>query len=291
MKIVLQTMITNLLAQDRTVNWVGTRGLHIAAGKSAIVDGAYPTLCRNRQATKCMESDLEQGWVAVTLVTNLQVAQPAGGAGSHPIPEAVKPVDPPVAPEAPEADTDNTDTVVGYVAPTGKELKPAGDSNVGSQQTIDAKDEQFRTGGIDALKPPAVTLPGHDPVVEQPPTSAVFEDGPSLDKADDAPENPMAAAVAEAAAAEIPGAEDADTSEDTSGDTSGDTDSGQTEGEVDTTPEADATSDADSGDTSEDTSGDTAPDAPAPKAPAKKTTGRRRKSTKKAGKGQSTKAE
>jgi hypothetical protein len=90
MSIILQTMITNKLKQARTLRWAGKRGVHVNGESSVIVDGAYPTACRNPTSVKDLEAEVDAGWVDITLITNLNTAKPVGKKGAVKNPAAVK---------------------------------------------------------------------------------------------------------------------------------------------------------------------------------------------------------
>ena len=90
MSIILQTMITNKLKQDRTLRWAGKRGVHVKGESSVIVDGAYPTACRNPSSVKDLEAELTEGWTDITLITNLNTAKPVGKKGAVSNPAAVR---------------------------------------------------------------------------------------------------------------------------------------------------------------------------------------------------------
>jgi hypothetical protein len=89
-KIILQTMITNKLEQTRKLSYLGQRGIVAPGKKAIIVEGAYPTSCRNAQQRKCMEYEYENGMIDITIVSNLKIMEPIVAAGGVPVPEAIE---------------------------------------------------------------------------------------------------------------------------------------------------------------------------------------------------------
>jgi hypothetical protein len=71
MKIIMQTKIENLLNQSRRLNWAGNKSVYLPGKGTVIVDGAYPTACKNPRFVKQLESEISQGWIKLTIITNL----------------------------------------------------------------------------------------------------------------------------------------------------------------------------------------------------------------------------
>lgn len=167
MAIILQTMITNKLNQDRKVRWAGARGLHLPGNKAVIVEGAYPTACNNAQAARQLAEEVRQGWVELTLITNLNVAEPVGGAGAVKNPDAVKQN----AAKKQEADVETTKV----------DLK--------NEERFVKKEEAEGT-----LAPETKQLPGtEDQTIPEPVTKEMFPDGPTVEQkaAEEAKEEPV----------------------------------------------------------------------------------------------------
>lgn len=68
MNIILQTIITNSGNTARSLKWAG---IYLEAGACQVVDGAYPSACRNRHDQAACEADVLAGLVRLQLVTNL----------------------------------------------------------------------------------------------------------------------------------------------------------------------------------------------------------------------------
>jgi hypothetical protein len=169
MKIIQQTMIENLLDQDRKFRWAGKMGQSIKAGEAVIVEGAYPTACRNRQSRNQMEAALRQGLVRVTIISNLPTAKPVGKAGSVPIPEAVK-----AANKETIAPAEVPVEVKGGITQTPAKDKDEKKEAVGEQRWTKVPAD----APADIAKPEAVTLKGHeDTAIPKPETIEIFKDG------------------------------------------------------------------------------------------------------------------
>jgi len=72
-------MITNTTDNPRKITWV-KGGLSLPAGEGKVVDGFYPTACHNAQSLKTLMSDVKEGRVRLTIVTNLEISRTSGKA-------------------------------------------------------------------------------------------------------------------------------------------------------------------------------------------------------------------
>jgi hypothetical protein len=154
MPLILQTMITNKVNQDRTMRWAGTRGVFVPGGESVIVEGAYPTACRTTAGLKALEAEIEQGLTSIQLVTNIDVVRPIGKKGAVSNPTAIK--------EAAK------ETLVEVVPLTEYKRNT---------------EERFHIvkDGKHSMEPETVGLPGtKDIVIPEPITKAMFPEGVTL---------------------------------------------------------------------------------------------------------------
>jgi hypothetical protein len=173
MSLILQTMVTNKLEQGRTLRWAGKRGVYLEGGESRIIEGAYPTACRNNQGIKAMESEIAQGLIEVKLVTNIDVVKPVGGKGAVSNPTAVK---------------EAANTV-------------AKEEAVPLTEYPSNKEERFHTveDGKNPLEPTTVTLPGNDiEEIPEPVKAEIFPEGTTLAQEGQKTIEPVADAPAEA---------------------------------------------------------------------------------------------
>jgi hypothetical protein len=185
MAIILQTMITNKLKQDRTVRWAGARGVHLPGNKSVILDGAYPTACKSKQTAKQLEEEVRQGWVELTLITNLPTAEPVGGAGAVKNPVAI------------QQNAANKADIPEVTKETKEGIK-------NEERFVKKEDAQG------PLAPETKKLPGTENLeIPEPVTVELFPDGVTLQPQEGAKEEPVAEEpVAEEPVAEEPVAEE-----------------------------------------------------------------------------------
>ena len=159
MKLVLKTRVHNPGKASLFLRWLGDRGQYLTPGQTVVVEDAYPTAVVRRQFKEAAAYDIEHGRVKITLITNIPV-EAAGSkvekAVTKPVAKAEKPKAIPAPAEAPRA------------------------TQVPSEPKPDAR---WAVGTMDDAKPAAVTLPGHEDVLNQvkPPTLEIFPDGPSLE--------------------------------------------------------------------------------------------------------------
>jgi len=70
---ILQTQVKNNVDATRNLRWAGVKGVSIAPGETIIIDGGYPTACRNNQCVKQLQAELDQELIEVSLVTDMKV--------------------------------------------------------------------------------------------------------------------------------------------------------------------------------------------------------------------------
>jgi hypothetical protein len=148
MKIIQKTMIENLLHSRRKFAWAGQHGKVIDADSSVIIDGAFPSACTRKGQAQQMQSDIDNGFCKVTMVTNLPTMKPLETEGRQ-VPEAVK----------------KANKVEKTTAP---------------QKVKVEKNDRFAKGGIDEIHKnltEQATLPGADALPEMPETVEIFKDG------------------------------------------------------------------------------------------------------------------
>jgi hypothetical protein len=110
-----KTKITNMTGKGRNVTWIGKRGQWLDGYETAIVDGAYPTACRNDATANLMEEEIKAGMIRISLITDIATEQPddavlvaaAPVAGAGSAPEVV--VDPEPAAEEVDSGVEETD--------------------------------------------------------------------------------------------------------------------------------------------------------------------------------------
>lgn len=71
-KVILKTKITNN-NNGRNLSYIGESGLWLEKGETQLIDGAYPSACRNEQCQADMQAELDARFIEVKLVTNLPI--------------------------------------------------------------------------------------------------------------------------------------------------------------------------------------------------------------------------
>ena len=87
----LQTRIKNHLGA-RVVRWVDRTGIWLDQEQEAIVDGAYPTACRDVASRKQMKFEMDTKAVSICLLTNIPTKRMSEGQVKKATPKAVAPV-------------------------------------------------------------------------------------------------------------------------------------------------------------------------------------------------------
>jgi hypothetical protein len=148
MKIIMKTQIENLLQQSRRLNWAGNKSVYLPGKGTVVVDGAYPTACKNPRFAKQLESEIAQGWIKLTIITNLETKAAGAEKASKP-PVQKTPKSPAKKPaEAGKVDQDTVGGTAKQVtdAPTGI-VKLDADDPMPSPDTI-------VMAGVDVKEPP-----------------------------------------------------------------------------------------------------------------------------------------
>ena len=84
MSIILQTMITNKTGQTRKMPFLGNKGVFVGGNQAVIIEGAYPSSCKNDAQRKAMTYEYENGLIDIAIITSLKVMAPIAKAGSVP---------------------------------------------------------------------------------------------------------------------------------------------------------------------------------------------------------------
>ena len=190
MTIIHQTLVTNKLNSGRTYRFLDTRGLYLGPRESKIIDGLYPSACRNPNSIKDLEACIDAGFIEIELITNLPVRRPTGGPNSVKIPEAVKAHSPEISLR--EKEGIELTTVEGGLHDTSKKTEDGAitiEVNTLETPKGDSPDARFEKTSIDSKRhKDVVMLPGHreETEIAQPLVKEMFGDP------NDAPIDPIA---------------------------------------------------------------------------------------------------
>jgi hypothetical protein len=194
--LIAKTRVRNMTKQPRLLRWLTYGGTYLQANQEVIVDGFYPSACEKTQLKAQAVYDIERGLVEVELITNIPTRQPKES----------------------ELQTRKAEPGVQAFVKPEVSAHPAVESKLPAQTQVD---ERWARGGIESMKPPAVTLPGHEETLKQvePQTLPIFPDGQKLEtpvaEATAAPE-PVVETVAETVAEEkelVPAGDSAEAAE------------------------------------------------------------------------------
>jgi hypothetical protein len=183
MKIIHKTLVTNKLNTGRTYRFFGKRGLYLGPKESKIVDGIYPSACRNPGSIVDLENTIAAGHIEIEIITNLPVRRPIGDVDSIQIPAAVKEHGEEVPLHVREGIELNT--VEGglheFRKPSEDPESPITKVEVRSQDAIDetTQDARWKQQSIEEQRDKdVVMLAGHekDTEIPKPKTKEIFKD-------------------------------------------------------------------------------------------------------------------
>lgn len=157
---ILKTRLTNLLDRARNIKWIDKHGIYLGPGESRIIEGAYPTACRNDACRKEMASELGAKGVSVTLITDLPVEAPKNNEERR-----IR-----VSPDSITAPLPQKETVDTGVSENVPEYKP-------KVQEVKGKEEVFEQISLDEVQMDTVYLDGGEHIAPNPPTQAMFPEG------------------------------------------------------------------------------------------------------------------
>lgn len=70
-----QTKIINNLNEERILKWAGKAGVSIEPMGTVVLEGAYPSQCRDKKAAEIFEYEYENGMVKATIITDMNVSK------------------------------------------------------------------------------------------------------------------------------------------------------------------------------------------------------------------------
>jgi len=160
MPITLKTKLKNLTKEPLFLRWVAPRGASLNPGEELVVEGAYPSVIKKGHLVKSCEFDIEHGRIEATIITNI----PTGS-----VPTAAK-----AAVCKGNCGKATVETSTPFVTPI-----------VDQDEKVHSPDGMVTSGTIESRKPAAITLSGHEDVLndkeEGPVTLDIFKDGPSVE--------------------------------------------------------------------------------------------------------------
>ena len=154
-----KTRLHNATPSTRLIRWIQGGGMTLKPGETVLVDGIYPS-----EAVELFQSnaryDIENGLIGIEIVTNIPTR--------HPTPQESSDC---------RSQPGLANAKRRIQRPPEDAIKPVSDTKV------DERWGRPGAGGIDDMKPKAVTLPGHEDTLDDkgPETSVIFDEGPSIE--------------------------------------------------------------------------------------------------------------
>lgn len=70
-----KTKITNSFNEERMLKWAGHAGIAVGPLESIILEGAYPSACRDKKAREIFEYEYNKGMFKAVLITDMSVSR------------------------------------------------------------------------------------------------------------------------------------------------------------------------------------------------------------------------